>query len=230
MSRLSHINPAVIVSAIKVILKFTLKIENQAILEGICKKISTPLISLISKDECTWILLKNISVLIDKFPSIFQDVRVFFVKYTDPSYIKKEKLSIIKKLANHQNFKIIVNELIEYSYDLELSFSRQALKNIWELGLKFPKYSDISITALTSVLKTISQNSFANHLLNELVIGINFIYKKYQKRASLNSSVVSISLNYERVNEKDSLIALMELVYEFIEVVETKSDILKFTL
>lgn len=92
LSRLSHINPAVIVSSIKVILKFTLIIENDQILEGICKKISTPLITLISKDECSWVLLKNISVLIDKFPHIFDDVRVFFVKYTDPSYIKLQKL------------------------------------------------------------------------------------------------------------------------------------------
>lgn len=40
------------------------------------------------------------SVLIDKFPLIFDDVRVFFVKYADPSFVKIEKLKIIRKLAN----------------------------------------------------------------------------------------------------------------------------------
>lgn len=50
LSRLSHINPAVILSSIKVILKYTLIINNSQILQGICNKISTPLISLISKD------------------------------------------------------------------------------------------------------------------------------------------------------------------------------------
>lgn len=127
LSRLSHINPAVILSSIKVILKFTLVINNDQILQGICSKISTPLISLLSKEECVWSLLKNIAVLIDKFPMIFDDVRVFFIRYQDAAYIKMEKIKIIQKLTNHDNMKVVINELIEYSYDLDLNFSRKAV-------------------------------------------------------------------------------------------------------
>lgn len=49
---------------------------------------------------------------------------MFFVKYADPSYVKIEKLKIIKKIANEKNMKIVINELIEYSYDLDIGFSR----------------------------------------------------------------------------------------------------------
>ena len=101
LSRLSHINPAVVLSSVKVILKNTLVLDNKPILDGVCKKLAQPLITLINEsNECSWTLLKNISLLIDKFPQIFDDVRVFFVKYADPPFVKIEKLKIIKKLAD----------------------------------------------------------------------------------------------------------------------------------
>ena len=89
------------------------------------------MITLISKDECSWVLLKNIEILIEKFPMIFDDVRVFFVKYTDPLYIKLEKLKLIVMLTNADNLKLVINELIEYTYDLDISFSRKSLHAIW---------------------------------------------------------------------------------------------------
>lgn len=48
--------------------------------------------------------------------------------------------------------KIVVNELIEYSYDLDLNFSRRAVKTIWELGILYRQDSDIVFSALISVL------------------------------------------------------------------------------
>lgn len=149
-------------------------------------------------------ILKNISVLIDKFPQIFSDVRVFFVKFTDPSYIKIEKLKIISKLTNPNNLKLVVNELIEYSYELDLNFSRQALSTIWRLGILFPKSVETILSALISILQTVSDNQFANHILNELIIGMNLIFKKYQKKALMNSSVQILSQNFSRINEEDS--------------------------
>lgn len=31
--------------------------------------------------------------------------------------------------------KLVINELIEYSYDLDLNFSRKAVLTIWNLGI-----------------------------------------------------------------------------------------------
>lgn len=131
LSRLQHINPAVILSSTKVILKFTLVINNEQILQGICDKIETPLTTLISKEDCSWVLLRNIHLLVEKFPLIFRDVRVFFVKYLEPSFVKIEKLKIIQLLTNAQNFKTVVNELVEYSFDLDSNFSRKAVQTLW---------------------------------------------------------------------------------------------------
>jgi len=64
-------------------------------------------------------------------------VRVFFITYTDASYIKLQKLKIINKLCNATNFKLVINELVEYSYDLDIIFARKAVKSIWSLSMKF---------------------------------------------------------------------------------------------
>ena len=228
LSRLSHINPAVILSAIKVILKFTLVLKNKKIFEGICKKLSSPLISLLnSGDELSWILLKNINILILKFAKIFSDVRVFFVKYTDPSYIKMEKLNIIQKLVEPSNFKLLINEFVEYSYDLDLDFSREAVKAIWKIALKFPKQVDSCVAALQALLITSNENSFTNHILNEITIGVSYIFRKYRNKMKLNSCVNLITNNYQRINEDKSQISMLDLIPEFLDIVKNKNDIFR---
>ncbi len=228
LSRLSHINPAVIVASVKVILKYTLILDNKKILEGICNKLSSPLITLLnSSNEISWILLTNIGVLIDKFKTIFMDIRVFFVKYNDPSYIKLEKLKIIEKLATDVNNKLVINELVEYSYDLDLDFSRKAVKAIWKLAMKFPKEVDSCVSALQAILKNSDGNNFASHLLNEIVIGIDYMFRKYRNKAPLNSSVKILKDNYKFLNEDQSQISFLDLLTEFLDIMPKKEEIIK---
>lgn len=53
------------------------------------------------------------------------------MKYADAPFVKIEKLKIIKRLANEENIKLAINELIEYSHDLDVNFSTEALRIIW---------------------------------------------------------------------------------------------------
>ena len=48
LPRLAHNNPAVILSAIKVVLKFIDNIENAELLKGVVKKLAAPLVTLLS--------------------------------------------------------------------------------------------------------------------------------------------------------------------------------------
>ena len=62
--RLSHANPAVVLSAAKVILKFMDKINSQATLKSLQKKLSSSLISLVAGEpEITYVALKCFSVI-----------------------------------------------------------------------------------------------------------------------------------------------------------------------
>jgi|TARA_B100001142_G_scaffold330259_1_gene397392 vesicle coat complex subunit len=43
--------------------------------------------------EIQYIALRNINLIIEKYPNILQnEIKVFFCKYNDPIYVKHEKL------------------------------------------------------------------------------------------------------------------------------------------
>ena len=64
---------------------------------NISKKLSPPLVTLLSSEpEVQYVALMKINLIIQKRPDILkQEMKVFFVKYNDPMYIKLEKLDII---------------------------------------------------------------------------------------------------------------------------------------
>lgn len=49
------------------------------------------------------------------------------------------------------------------------------------------------LAALVTLLSNVNENVFANHVLNEIVIGLGMLYRKYQKKMVLNSSAKILS-------------------------------------
>lgn len=74
--------------------------------------------------------------MVKKYPQIFQDVKIFFVRYNDPSFVKHEKLQMIYSVTNESNYKAVLNELNEYAYDMDQEFNIQTIRIIWKLALK----------------------------------------------------------------------------------------------
>lgn len=67
-----------------------------------------------SEPEVQWVALRNINLLLQKRPDILQnEMRVFFCKYNDPSYVKLEKLDIMVRLAGEKNVDALLSELKE---------------------------------------------------------------------------------------------------------------------
>lgn len=62
LPRLNHINPAVVLSAVKVVLKFLVYISNQTLIDTIVKKLTPSLVSLLNwdKPEVKFVILKSI--------------------------------------------------------------------------------------------------------------------------------------------------------------------------
>ena len=101
--RLKHANSAVVLSAIKVLMRYVDKLsENGATL---MKKMGPPIVSLMSHahgefPEIQYVTLRNTNLIIQKVPDLLtRDIKVFFCKYDDPIYVKMEKLDIIVKLC-----------------------------------------------------------------------------------------------------------------------------------
>ena len=86
--------------------------------------------------ENTWVVLRGLQLVVPKYPQIFTDVRTFFVRYNDPSYVKYEKLNMIFLVTTEKNYESVLNELNEYAYDMDSEFTTQVVRSIWKLAVK----------------------------------------------------------------------------------------------
>jgi len=64
---------------------------------NLSKKLAPPLVTLLSSEpEVQYVALRNINLIIQKRADILKhEMKVFFVKYNDPIYVKLEKLDIM---------------------------------------------------------------------------------------------------------------------------------------
>lgn len=57
-----------------------------------------------AEPEVQYVALRNINLIVQRRPNILKhEMKVFFVKYNDPIYVKLEKLDVMIKLATEAN-------------------------------------------------------------------------------------------------------------------------------
>ena len=83
------------------------------------------------------------SFIIDKYPYILEkNVKVFFIKFNDPYFVKIEKLHIMSKLTDNKNFELVLSELAEYTNDVDPEFGRKAMKAIGKTCVRIDKAAE----------------------------------------------------------------------------------------
>lgn len=81
-------------------------------------------------------------------------MRVFFCKFNDPIYVKLEKIEILIKVADKKNFEYILNELREYSNDIDYDLVIKSVKAIGHIVLKI----DESAKKAAEIIKEIANS------------------------------------------------------------------------
>ncbi|KAF8821901.1 putative beta adaptin protein [Cardiosporidium cionae] len=166
-ARLSHANSAVILSATKIVMKLLNFLEDEDSIRTIQRKLSPPLVTLLSAEpEIQYVALRNMNLIVQKRPSILaSDVKMFFCKYNDPIYVKMEKIDIMVRLISERNidqylscFFILFSTLISPSPHLSLSY-------LSPLSFSSPLsyLSPLSLISLTSLL-LLTSLSHISHL------------------------------------------------------------------
>lgn len=137
-SRLAHTNSAVSLTSIRLIMKYMDYLTNPETTRNYASKISAPLITLLSREpEIAYLTLKTINLILQKRPFVIpKEIKIFFVKYHDPSYIKLEKLEILAKVANSDNINLILHELKEYTQEVDVEFVRRSIRIIGRCAIK----------------------------------------------------------------------------------------------
>lgn len=115
MPQFQHANGSVVLGAVKVILIHMQKVRKEEFVMQLIRKMAPPLVTLISSaPEIQWVALRNVNLILQRHPELLQnELRIFFCKYNDPSYVKLEKLEIMIKLANKRNVDMLLSELKE---------------------------------------------------------------------------------------------------------------------
>lgn len=119
-------NSGVVLSAIKVLMIMLNSIEDTSLIRDYQKKIAESLTSFTSKEkEIKYVALKNISLIAESQPAMLTKfLEFFFCNYSDPFYIKAEKLRIIVLLANEENIDQILLQLKENISEIDVEFVR----------------------------------------------------------------------------------------------------------
>lgn len=170
--RLKDSSASVTLSTCKVFMKF---VEYDSdLLDQVILKIRVPILHLITipSMEMRFIAVSHINNLIQRGTAkyFYDNFKSFFCQADDLSYIQNVKLDILVKLANQDNLFDILNELGEYSSDIDAYLSKAAVKTLGKLGYKFPDKIQYIVKQLSYFIK-ISKT----HLLDEITIAFKLI-------------------------------------------------------
>ena len=220
----SHSNAGVVLSVIKILIKLLDLVENPETIRTVCKKITPSLVTLLSSEpEIQYVALKNINILIQKRPIIFEkDIKIFFSSFTEPLYNKLEKLEIIYKLVSMNNIDIVLNELREYASDVDIKFVRRSVKLIGQCAIKLEKAAQRCVEALVELVKT--QVSF---VIQEAIIALKDIFRRYPN--TFEGAMAIINENLRTLDDPEAKAALIWIIGEYSDRIEgAENQLIKF--
>ena len=78
-----------------------------------------------AEPEVQYVALRNIVLIVQRRPNILKhEMKVFFVKYNDPIYVKLEKLDVMVQLATEANVSQVQYGTIVFCVSLSRSLVR----------------------------------------------------------------------------------------------------------
>lgn len=221
--RLNHQNPAVVLSAVKIILMYMDPIANVETVNNISKKLAPPLISLAqaAQPEVQFVALRNINVIVQKRPHLLSHkIKVFFCKYNDPIYVKMEKLDILVKLTNDKNVDQVLLELKEYATEVDVEYVRRAVRTIGRCAIKLEVAAEKCIKVLLQLIQT-----KVNYVVQEAVVVIKDIFRRYPNRYESIIGVLCSSL--ESLDEPEAKASMIWIIGEYADRIDNAGELLQ---
>jgi len=219
--RLSHLNHSIVLSSIRVLIKYLEFVTDDQKVSYL-KKLGPPIVTLLnSYPELQYIVLRNIMVIIQKYPSLLaKDVKAFFCKYNDPQYVKIEKLTILLKLLNEKNCQMILLELKEYCSEIDVEFVQKSVKAIGFCALKIPSAAELCIDVLVDLIKARHQ-----YLVNDCIIAMKDILRKYPGR--FEGVIAVVCENLDAIDSVEAKQSLIWIIGEYAEKIDCPVDLLQ---
>jgi len=221
--RLAHANAAVVLSAVKVLMKYMEMMgQDSDSLTNLSKKLSPPLVTLLSSEpEVQYVALRNINLIIQKRPEILKhEMKVFFVKYNDPIYIKLEKLDIMIRLTSQANIAQVLSELKEYATEVDVDFVRKSVRAIGRCAIKVEQSAERCVSTLLDLIQT-----KVNYVVQEAIVVIKDIFRKYPNK--YESIIATLCENLDTLDEPEARASMIWIIGEYAERIDNADELLE---
>lgn len=219
--RLQHANSAVVLSAVKVIMKFLEKVTDADTERSLSRKMAPPLVTLLSAEpEIQYVALRNINLIVQKRPAILaNEIKVFFCKYNDPIYVKMEKLDIIIRLVSERNIEQVLLEFKEYATEVDVDFVRRSVRAIGRCAVKLERAAEKCINVLLELIQT-----KVNYIVQEAIIVIKDIFRKYPNQ--YESIIATLCENLDTLDEPEAKASMIWIIGEYAERIDNADELL----
>ncbi|KAG0675134.1 beta-adaptin [Pichia californica] len=209
--QLQHENPAVVLTSIKVLVKQLDKLPNNEV-NNVLGRLSSPLCSLlVSAPEIQFVALKNIRILLEKYPNILdKELRAFFIKYNDPLYLKLEKIEIMTRISNDDNCMLLLSELREYAMEIDIDLVNRSINGIGQIAIKVEKCAKKSVEILYELFI-----NRGDYVVEEIIIVIQNILRRYPKEYLSTIITVVADLKFNDLSKPESLSSYMWILGEY---------------
>ncbi|GBP00601.1 hypothetical protein EVAR_76890_1 [Eumeta japonica] len=220
--RLAHANAAVVLSAVKVLMKLMEMLSDDTeLVNTLSRKLAPPLVTLLSAEpEVQYVALRNINLVVQKRPDILKhEMKVFFVKYNDPIYVKLEKLDIMIRLASQANIAQVLGELKEYATEVDVDFVRKAVRAIGRCAIKVEPSAERCVSTLLELIQT-----KVNYVVQEAIVVIKDIFRKYPNK--YESIISTLCENLDTLDEPEARASMVWIVGEYAERIDNADELL----
>ncbi|CAK1590138.1 unnamed protein product [Parnassius mnemosyne] len=220
--RLAHANAAVVLSTVKVLMKLMEMLsEDTELVSTLSRKLAPPLVTLLSAEpEVQYVALRNINLVVQKRPDILKhEMKVFFVKYNDPIYVKLEKLDIMIRLASQANIAQVLGELKEYATEVDVDFVRKAVRAIGRCAIKVEPSAERCVSTLLELIQT-----KVNYVVQEAIVVIKDIFRKYPNK--YESIISTLCENLDTLDEPEARASMVWIVGEYAERIDNADELL----
>ena len=221
LPRLNHVNQSVVMSAIKVILKFMDLIDDINKIKNYCKKLTNSIMSvLISYPEIQYVLLRALHAIVLKRPILLEkEFKFFYVQYNDPLYIKLEKADILYKLCDKKNYEYIIKEFSSYALtETDAELIRKSIKYIGYIGYRFENSLPLCVNCIARIIDNKNEDA-----IPECIIVARDLMRKYKGTALALIDKLNIEI-ITSITDQNAKCAALYIIGEFCDQIPTSTE------
>jgi len=214
MPFLKHKNPAVVVGSFRCIFNWMPASGKQP--QELFPQIIVPFVTLVTAAdvEIQYVVLRTLSLFVQKYPRLLaKQVRIFFCKYNDPSYIKMEKLDVIVAVCDAQIAQLVLDEMSEYANHVDVAFVRKAIACVGQIAVRIEAAARRCVDILVGLV-----GGKASYAVEEAIVVVCDILRKFP--GTFESILATVCQNLEHVKEPRARAAAIWILGEYCDMIE----------